>query len=168
MMVGNYYLYLYMSCKVPSILIFDLVVEVSTGSWVKVVLKSEVLRVIAYEYLLSHQIYHIVYSKYKWSLHLWDCIYYGSETQMQPWENYSAAECPSAHLSNEISATELDKMLRKKDVERAFLGIIRLAKEESERMEALEESMTTVKPKWDQTLPSQIRAVLEEFDDVFP
>ena len=35
-------------------------------------------------------------------------------------------------------------------------------------MQALEESMTTQKPKWDQALPSQIRVVLEEFDDVFP
>ena len=35
-------------------------------------------------------------------------------------------------------------------------------------METLEESMTTTKPKWDQALPSDIRAVLEEFDDVFP
>ena len=28
--------------------------------------------------------------------------------------------------------------------------------------------MTTQKPKWDQALPSQIRAVLEESDDVLP
>ena len=35
-------------------------------------------------------------------------------------------------------------------------------------MEAPEESTTTQKPKWDQALPSQICAVLEEFDDVFP
>ena len=35
-------------------------------------------------------------------------------------------------------------------------------------MEALEESMTILKPKWHQALPSQICAVLEEFDDVFP
>ena len=35
-------------------------------------------------------------------------------------------------------------------------------------MEALEESTTTQKPKWDQALPSHIHAVLEEFDDVFP
>ena len=34
-------------------------------------------------------------------------------------------------------------------------------------MEVLEGSMTTMKPKWDQALPPQIRAVLEEFDDVF-
>ena len=34
--------------------------------------------------------------------------------------------------------------------------------------DAPEESTTTQKPKWDQALPSSIRAVLEEFDDVFP
>ena len=59
-------------------------------------------------------------------------------------------------------------MLKKEEVERVFLGIIRLVKEDSEGMEALEESMTPKKPKWDQALPSDIRAVLEEFDDVFP
>ena len=35
-------------------------------------------------------------------------------------------------------------------------------------METPEESTTTQKPKWDQALPSLIRAVLEEFDYVFP
>ena len=59
-------------------------------------------------------------------------------------------------------------MLKREEVERVFLGIIRLVKEDTEGMEALEESMTTMKPKWDQALPSHIRAVLEEFDDVFP
>ena len=59
-------------------------------------------------------------------------------------------------------------MLKRKEVERAFLGIIRLVKEESDGMDALEESATTQKPRWDKALPSLIRAVLEEFDDVFP
>ena len=59
-------------------------------------------------------------------------------------------------------------MLKKDTVERAFLGIVQLVKEGSEGMETLEESMTTMKPKWDQALPSDIHAVLEEFDDVFP
>ena len=59
-------------------------------------------------------------------------------------------------------------MFKKEEVERTFLGIIRLVKEDSEGMEAPEESTTTQKPKWDQALPSHIRAVLEEFDDVFP
>ena len=35
-------------------------------------------------------------------------------------------------------------------------------------MDAPKESTTTQKPKWDQALPSSIRAVLEYFDDVFP
>ena len=59
-------------------------------------------------------------------------------------------------------------MPKRKEVERAFLGIIQLVKEDSEGMEAPEESMTTQKSKLDQALPSHICAVLEEFDDVFP
>ena len=59
-------------------------------------------------------------------------------------------------------------MIKKEEVERAFLGVIRLAKEESEGMEIMEESAHITKPKWDQVLPSYLRAVLEEFDDAFP
>ena len=72
------------------------------------------------------------------------------------------------HPANEISASQANQMLKRKEVERAFLGIIRLVKEESKGMDAPEESTTMQKPKWDQALPSSIRAVLEEFDDVFP
>ena len=72
------------------------------------------------------------------------------------------------HLANEISANQANQMLKSKEVERAFLGIIRLVEEESKGMDAPEESVTTQTPKWDQALPSSIRAVLEEFDDVFP
>ena len=72
------------------------------------------------------------------------------------------------YLATEISATRLDKMLKRKEVERAFLGIIRLVKEDRDGMETPKESMTTQKTKWDQALPSNIGAVLEEFDDVFP
>ena len=35
-------------------------------------------------------------------------------------------------------------------------------------MEIVEKSMATTKQKWDQALPSDIHAVLEEFNDVFP
>ena len=48
------------------------------------------------------------------------------------------------------------------------MGIIWLVKKESEGMEVLEESTATVKPKWNQALPSEVRVVLEEFDDIFP
>ena len=59
-------------------------------------------------------------------------------------------------------------MLKRNQVERAFLGVIRLVNEESEAMDVIEESTTTQKPKWDQALPSLICVVLEEYDDVFP
>ena len=44
------------------------------------------------------------------------------------------------HLATKISATRLDKMLKRKEVDRAFLWIIRLVKEDPEGMETLEES----------------------------
>ena len=72
------------------------------------------------------------------------------------------------HLANKISASQANQMLKSKEVERAFLGIIRLVEEESQGMDVPEESMTMQKPKWDQALLSSIRAVLEEFDVVFP
>ena len=59
-------------------------------------------------------------------------------------------------------------MLKRKEAERAFLGIIQLVKEDPEGMETPEESTTMQNPKWDQALTFHIRAVLEEFDDVFP
>ena len=50
---------------------------------------------------------------------------------------------------------------------RAFLGYIQEAEsEESVVLEAQGDSV--VKPKWDQALPTDVRAVLEEFDDAFP
>ena len=59
-------------------------------------------------------------------------------------------------------------MLKNEELERPFLVIIGLVKEDWGGLEVQEESMTTVMPKWDQALPSQIYVVLEEFDDVFP
>ena len=50
----------------------------------------------------------------------------------------------------------------------AFLGIIKLVKEESEGMEAQGESTTMTKPKWDCALLVLFHVVLEEFDDFFP
>ena len=72
------------------------------------------------------------------------------------------------HLANKISVSQANQMLKRKEVERAFLGIIRLVEEQLKGMDAPKESTTTRKPKWDQALPSSICAVLEEFDDVFP
>ena len=41
------------------------------------------------------------------------------------------------HLARKISVTQVDCMLKRDQVERAFLGIIRLFKEESEQMDTL-------------------------------
>ena len=46
------------------------------------------------------------------------------------------------HLANEINANQIDHMFKRNEVDRAFLGIIRLVKEESEGMDAPEESTT--------------------------
>ena len=45
------------------------------------------------------------------------------------------------------SANQINQMLKRKEVERAFLGIIRLVKEETEGMDAPKESTTMQKPK---------------------
>ena len=52
------------------------------------------------------------------------------------------------------TSTQVDRMLMKEEVDQAFTRIIRLVKEDSEAKEAPKESMTTVKPKWDQALLS--------------
>ncbi|MCV6577456.1 MAG: hypothetical protein OIF58_17165, partial [Cohaesibacter sp.] len=96
---------------------------------------------------------------------------YGGSEQGSSLDLTSTCQTPAiqlVHLANEISASQANQMLKSKEEERAFLGIIRLVEEELKGMDAPEESTTTHKPKWDQTLPSSIRAVLEEFDDVFP
>ena len=72
------------------------------------------------------------------------------------------------HLASEISARQSDRMLKKGDIQWVFLVIIQSVKEDLESMEAAEESVIIVKPKWDQALGSHIHAVLEEFEDVFP
>ena len=59
-------------------------------------------------------------------------------------------------------------MLKRNEVEWAFLGIIWLVKEKSEGMDTPEESTITQKWKWDRIFPSAIHAVFKEFDNVFP
>ena len=53
------------------------------------------------------------------------------------------------HLASEISASQANQMLKRKEVERAFLGIIQLVKEKPEGMDIPEGSTITQKPKWD-------------------
>ena len=60
---------------------------------------------------------------------------------------HQTQEPKPVHLSSEISAMKVNQMLKRGQVERAFLGIIRLVKEESEEMDVPEESTTAQKPK---------------------
>ena len=59
-------------------------------------------------------------------------------------------------------------MIKKDQVEGAFLGDYPIGQGQSEGMEAEEEPMTTLKLKWDQTLLASICVVLEKFGDAFP
>ena len=73
------------------------------------------------------------------------------------------------HLANEISVqVKPIKCSREKRWNELSWGLSDWLEEESKGMDAPEESTPTQKPKWDQALPSSIRAVLEEYDDVFP
>ena len=50
----------------------------------------------------------------------------------------------------------------------AFLGFIRHLGDKERALEMGREAASTTKPTWDPVLPKCIRAVLEEYDDVFP
>ena len=73
---------------------------------------------------------------------------------------------PEASAVNMVNAKQMSRMIRKKQVDRAFIGLIRM-------VEPTEEGSSQVhteepKSKWRQDLPPSIKAVLEEYDDVFP
>ena len=77
------------------------------------------------------------------------------------------SEGEEAHLDYLISKNNLGSLMKSKVMMRALLGYIREAEiEESVVLEA--QGDFVVKPKWDQALPTNVRAVLEEFDDLFP
>ena len=79
----------------------------------------------------------------------------------------STSEAEEAHLDYLISKNSLGSLMKSKVMTRAFLGYMREAEiEESVVLEA--QGDFVVKPKWDQALPTYVRAILEEFDDVFP
>ena len=76
-------------------------------------------------------------------------------------------EDEEAHLDYLISKNSLGSMMNSKMMTGAFLGYIREAEvEESVVLQAQGDAVE--KPKWDQALPADVRAVLVEFDDVFP
>ena len=75
-------------------------------------------------------------------------------------------EGSSTQSVNIISAKQASRLIRKKQVDRAFIGFIRKVEACTEGSEEVHEEES--KPKWQSDLPSAVREVLEEYDDVFP
>ena len=73
---------------------------------------------------------------------------------------------PLVHEVNEMSAKQMIRMMRKKTIDRAFLGFVRLVDASTEGSEEVPKEES--KEKWRQDLPDIVKAVLEEYDDVFP
>ena len=73
---------------------------------------------------------------------------------------------PSIHEVNEVSAQQMNRMIRKRTIDRAFLGFVRLVETCTEGSENVPKE--EFKKKWRQDLPDAMKAVLEEYDDVFP
>ena len=59
-------------------------------------------------------------------------------------------------------------MFHRKTMHEAFLGFGRRVTEETVVMDVTGESSKNSSPKWRENLPESIRAVLQEYDDVFP
>ena len=75
---------------------------------------------------------------------------------------------PSAYSVNEISANEAQTMSPStREMQEAFLGLVRCVNEESVIMEVQGESIQNSSPKWLEDLLDSIRAV-QEYDDIFP
>ena len=55
----------------------------------------------------------------------------------------------SVHIADEISASQIDHMLKRNEMDRDFLGIIQLVNEESEGLDVQDKSPSMQKPKWD-------------------
>ena len=73
------------------------------------------------------------------------------------------------HLATEISATQLEQDAQEKRSGTSFPGDYPIGQRRIQRgWKHRRSPRLHKKPKWDQALPSHIRAVLEEFDDVFP
>ena len=72
---------------------------------------------------------------------------------------------PKARSINMISAKQMSRMLRKRQVNRVFIGLIRMVattKEGSDNAHTEDP-----KDKWRQDLPIEIKEVLEEYNDIF-
>ena len=73
-----------------------------------------------------------------------------------------------AHLVNMIIAKQMSRLLKRKQVDNAFLGFVRMVKEEDVVEKYKGKSDLGAVHLWRQDLPEEIKAVLKIYDDVFP
>ena len=64
-----------------------------------------------------------------------------------------------------ISAKQMSRLLKMKEVDHAFVAFIRLADEEDVQVESSDVEQSG---KWRSDLPDTVKAVLKDYDDVFP
>ena len=74
----------------------------------------------------------------------------------------------SAHLVNIISAKQMSRLLKRKQVDNAFLGFVRMVKKDNVAQKYKGKSDLGAVHLWREDLPEEIKAVLKNYDDVFP
>ena len=72
------------------------------------------------------------------------------------------------HHVNQISAKHMSRLLMRKQVDAAFLGFVQMVKEENVAEKYKGESNLGAVHLWRKDLPAEIKAVLDEYEDVFP
>ena len=91
--------------------------------------------------------------------------------QGQEWISLPLAkqgEDTSAHLVNMISAKQMSQLFKRKQVDNAFLGFVRMVKEDNVAEKYKRKSDLGAIHLWREDLPEEIKVVLRKYDDVSP
>ena len=74
----------------------------------------------------------------------------------------------SVHHVNQISARQMSRLLKRKQVNNAFLGFVWMVKEENVAEKYKGKSDLGAVHLWREDLPAEIKAVLHDYEDAFP
>ena len=80
----------------------------------------------------------------------------------------SLDEDQSVHHINQKSAKQMSRLLKRKQVDNAFMGFVRMVKEENVAEKYKRKSVLGAVHMWREDLPPKIKAVLDDYEDVFP
>ena len=72
------------------------------------------------------------------------------------------------HHVNQITTKQMSRLLKRKQVNNAFLGFVRMVKEENVAEKYKGKSDLGAVYSWREDLPIEIKAVLNDYEDVFP